>query len=248
MDKSKVLALVEGKEITEQDVDFLLRGLGPQQAMQFNSDQGRKQLLEELVNQELFRLDAIEKGLDKEEEFKLEVDRAKENLLKQFAIRELLNKVTVSEEEVVDYYNSNKEQFESPESARASHILVDDKEKADEILKEIKEGLSFEEAANKYSKCPSKEKGGDLGFFTKGRMVPEFEKAAFEMEKGELSEPVETQFGQHIIKLVDKKEAGIKTLDEVKDQINKQLVAIKQNKLYLEATNEFKGKYTVEFK
>ena len=94
----------------------------------------------------------------------------------------LLKNVTVTEDESLDFYNENKHMFIEPETIKASHILVNDEEQAKEIAKEINDGLSFEEAAEKYSNCPSNAKGGDLGYFTKGKMVPEFEMAAFDME------------------------------------------------------------------
>ena len=89
---------------------------------------------------------------------------------------------------------------------RASHILVDDERTAEKIRKEIiDEGKSFEEAAKKHSNCPSSKKGGDLGFFGRGKMVPPFEKAVFDMEEGDISEPVKTQFGWHLIKKTGEK-------------------------------------------
>jgi len=88
---------------------------------------------------------------------------------------------------------------------RASHILVDTEKEADRILKKINKGKSFEDMARKFSSCPSGRKGGDLGYFGKGQMVPEFEKAAFNMEAGQVSPPVRTQFGYHIIKVVDRR-------------------------------------------
>ena len=87
----------------------------------------------------------------------------------------------------------------------AYHILVKTKEEADSILKEIKSGASFQKMAQLKSICPSGKNGGDLGWFGRGQMVREFEKAAFELEKGEISEPIKTQFGWHIIKTVDKR-------------------------------------------
>ena len=89
---------------------------------------------------------------------------------------------------------------------RAQHILVDTKEEADNLKKQIDDNaITFEEAAQKYSKCPSKAQGGDLGYYGRGMMVKEFEVASFEAPKGSVTEPVETQFGWHLIKVVDKK-------------------------------------------
>ena len=88
---------------------------------------------------------------------------------------------------------------------RASHILVSTLEEAEKVLSEIKSGGDFGELAKKYSKCPSKENGGDLGYFEKGQMVKEFEDAAFSLNEGEISGIVKTEFGYHIIKLTGKK-------------------------------------------
>ncbi len=88
---------------------------------------------------------------------------------------------------------------------RASHILVDKKSDAVKIIKKLDEGASFETQAKKFSKCPSRAKGGDLGYFGKGQMAKPFEDAAFSLEKGEMSKPVRTQFGYHIIKVTGKR-------------------------------------------
>lgn len=88
---------------------------------------------------------------------------------------------------------------------KASHLLVESQEEAEQCRKEILGGKSFSEVAKAVSKCPSSSKGGDLGYFTKGRMVPQFERAAFELEVGEVSEPVQTQFGWHLITVTDKR-------------------------------------------
>ena len=88
---------------------------------------------------------------------------------------------------------------------RASHILVETKEEADFLKSKLNNGEHFESLARQYSKCPSGQKGGDLGYFSKGQMVKEFEKSAFELPVGKVSEPVKTQFGWHIIKVYDKK-------------------------------------------
>lgn len=246
MRENKVLAVVNGKEISEDTVLKFLNDLGPQMAMQFQSPEGIKRVVDELINQEVLYLEALEKGLDKEEAFVTELEKVKEGLVKQYALNNLLTNISASEDELLNFYNENKEKFQKPESVVASHILIDTEDKANDIIKEINEGLAFEDAAKKYSSCPSKEQGGNLGEFTKGQMVPEFEEAAFSMELNTISDPVKTQFGYHIIKLISKNEEALSTFDEVKDQLNQQVLGMKQQEAYLNKTNELKQKYKVE--
>jgi peptidyl-prolyl cis-trans isomerase D len=141
-------------------------------------------------------------------------------------------KVVVSPADVERAYNEGIDQYTTPEQVRASHILFktdgkDDaavKAKAEEVLKQAKSGADFAELAKKYSEDESSAKnGGDLDYFSKGRMVPEFDQVAFSMEPGQISDLVKSQFGYHIIKVVDKKPASTKTLAEVRQQITDQL-------------------------
>lgn len=246
MSDNKVLAVVNGRNITEEDVNLLLQGIPPQQASQFASEEGKKRLLTELVSQELFYADASDKKFYEEEDFKKELENVKVTMLKQYAMRRLLDSIKVTDEEMETYYNEHKEMFKQPESVRASHILVKELDKANEIVDEIKNGLSFEEAATKYSQCPSKSVGGDLNYFGRGQMVPEFEEAAFSMEKDKVSDPVKTQFGYHLIKVTDKKAEEIKTFEESKQQVSQVLLGTKQNKVYMDKIEELKGKYDVK--
>jgi peptidyl-prolyl cis-trans isomerase C len=246
MSEDKILAQVNGEVITQEDINMVIKNANPQQAQQLHTEQGRQRLLNELINQKLFYLDALEQGLEESKEFKESLQRVRNNLLSQYAIKNLLENIGVEDSEVEEFYNQNKDRFKKPESVQASHILVKEEEKAEEILDQLKEGLAFAEAAKKYSTCPSKARGGDLGEFTRGKMVPEFEQAAFAMEEGEVSnEPVKTQFGYHIIKVTAKNEAASSPLEEVKAQVEQQLVSMKQNKLYQDKTEELKEKYTV---
>jgi peptidyl-prolyl cis-trans isomerase C len=243
---SKILAKVNGKDILQQDMDLLLRTLGPERAMQFSSPEGQKQLVEELVNQELFYFDAIDSKLEETDAYKKEMEAAKTNILKQLSIRNVLDDITIEDGEAEKYYEENSNYFSKPATVKASHILVDTEEQAKEIKLEIEGDTAFEEAAKKYSKCPSKENGGDLGFFGKGQMVPEFEEASFALELDIVSEPVKTQFGYHLIKVTDKKEASVSEFEEVKAQIEQQLTVMKQNEKYYEKVNVLKEKYPVE--
>lgn len=242
--EKKVLATVGEKEITNLDIENALKTLDPYQAMHFNNEEGKKQLLQDLVNQELFFIEAKEENLDSDERFKAEMKKIEENVLKQYAINKVLSSVSLTEEDKKAFFEANKASFNKPETASAKHILVDDEEKANDILAKINTGeVSFEDAAAQHSSCPSKDAGGDLGDFSKGQMVPEFEEAVFSMNKGELRGPVKTQFGYHIIKLDDLQKGGESTYEEVEAEIEKTLMYQKQNEVYTNKINDLKSKY-----
>ncbi|UCH00526.1 MAG: SurA N-terminal domain-containing protein [Deltaproteobacteria bacterium] len=144
---------------------------------------------------------------------------------------DFVDKVTITEREVSDYYELNQEKFKDPKKIKARHILLKlspdaseseeatAKEKALDILKKARDGEDFSELARKYSQDPTASKGGDLGYFTSGKMAKPFEDLAFSLKSGELGGPVKTRFGWHIIKVDDVKDAVVKTLPEVRDQI-----------------------------
>nr|WP_312577478.1 peptidylprolyl isomerase [Sedimentibacter sp.] len=242
---NKLIAIVDGREVRESDYKLLMNNLG-QNAAYFQGEEGRKKLVEELIMHELVYSDAIENELEKDEEFVKALNTMKKSMLQQYGLSKMLNNVTVSDDEIKEYYEKNKKLFKTGEMVRASHILVDTEEKANEILEDLTDGLSFEEAAQQYSSCPSKSAGGDLGQFGRGQMVKEFEDAAFSMKKGEISDPVKTQFGYHIIKLTDHIPARDSELEEVKEDIRKNCVMAKQDKIYIDKKEELKNKYKIE--
>lgn len=243
--ENNILAKVGNTTITKQHLINIMRSLPQQQMMEFSTVEGRKKILDELVAGELFYLDAIANKLEDTEEFQHILEEAQHSLLQRFAIQKLLETATVDEDEIKKYYEDNKEQFKAEEQVRAKHILVDSEDKAKQIKEEIEAGKSFEEAAKENSTCPSKEQGGDLGFFGKGRMVPEFDKAAFELEIG-VVDIVKTQFGYHLIKVEEKQEASQKELSQVSEQIKQTLLREQQNKVYSAKYNELKDQYKVE--
>lgn len=243
--ENKLLAKVDGREVRESDLNNLMRNLG-QNAAYFQGEEGRKKLLDELVMHELMLSDALEKNLDKDAEFIEAMESMKKSMLQQYALRKMFNEITATEEEIKAYYEKNKEKFTTDEMVSASHILVETEEEANSILKDINEGLSFEEAASQFSSCPSKQAGGALGQFGKGQMVPEFEDAVFAMKVGEISAPVKTQFGYHIIKLTDKTPQGSSSLEDVYQEVRNACYMEKQEELYNKRKAELSVKYTVE--
>lgn len=214
----------------------------------FNTEEGKKQVLEQVIAFELIHKHALKEGMDKDEQYNVQVENAKKEILTQYAINKLLSDVEVSEADAVGFYFSNKEAFLEEESVSARHILVDNLAQAEEVVAKIKGGLDFGQAAMEYSTCPSKSRGGDLGQFQRGRMVPEFEEAAFKLEVGHVSEPVKTQFGYHIILVDSKSEAKEKPFEEVRPMIMNELVGRKQNEIYSNLVGELKKEYSVEYK
>lgn len=168
----------------------------------------------------------------------VDVNRIKEQIADDTKIRKLIDKITKDikqpgDEEVKKYYDEHEDEFTQKESVAASHILLstqnitDEKEiaakktAAEELQKELakEDGKSFEDLATAHSDCPSKAQGGSLGEFGRGQMVPEFEEAAFSQEVGSIGDLIKTQFGYHIIKVTDKKEAKTLPFTEVQEEL-----------------------------
>ena len=243
----KILATVGGQPVTEKDVDEFLMTLG-QRGQAYNNPEGRRIILQQVIGNKLLLLDAKRNLYEAEAAFREQLNRVKDNLLISYAGEKAVASVTVSDKEAEEYYEANKEQFKQGETVNASHILVDSEEKAKAIYEEIASGAkTFEDAAREYSSCPSKESGGNLGDFGRGQMVPEFDKAVFEMEIGEITaEPVKTQFGYHLIKLVSKSEPKETPYAEIKDEIKAGLLGEKRRKAYESKINQLKIMYPVD--
>jgi peptidyl-prolyl cis-trans isomerase C len=180
------------------------------------------------VSDEAYNADLAKRGMTADQ-FRREVEIG-------ILAKELFDKRTasikpVSEQDARAFYDNNEERFVQPERVKASHILLQvnqndseatraqKKAEVQRILGEIKKGADFAEMARKFSDCPSKQQGGDLGFFERGRMDPEFEKAAFGLKTGQMSGVVETQFGYHIIKAVEHSPASTVPFDQAKQNI-----------------------------
>lgn len=182
----------------------------------------------------------------------------KDLIIGNFIDKTIAPTVSVSDEEIKKFYDENSSQLQEPPQVRASHILIgvestatDEekkkaREKAEALLKEIKEGKDFAEVAKSDSTCPSKTQGGDLGFFGKGQMVAQFEQAAFGMKVGDISDIVETQFGYHIIKVTDKKDGEAPKLEELRDKITTYLKGLKTQKAVFDYVTKLRKEAKVE--
>ncbi len=242
----KVLASVGGKNITERDVDMMVMQMG-QRGQNYNNPQGRAMLLDQLINRRLFLMDAMRNMYEREPAFKEQMARLKEDLLTSYAMQKALEMVKVTEDDAKAYYEANRDKFVAGTTFNASHILVDSAEKANAILADIKDGkVTFEDAAAEHSTCPSGKQGGSLGDFASGQMVPEFENACAVMEVGTISDPVQTQFGFHLIRLNKREEGGEMPYDEIKDNLMDALREEKQQAAYQSKVNQLKILYPVD--
>lgn len=230
------------------------------------------QVLDSMITEKIVELEAkkakisvtdedVQKELDKmieqvggEEMFNFQLaysgytmDQMKEELKNYLTIVKILEpKIEITDEEINSYFEENKDRFAQEEEVQASHILVDDEETANKVKKLLDDGGDFAALAKEYSKDGSAQSGGDLGYFTKGEMVQEFEDAAFSMEIGQVSEPVKSEYGYHIIKVTDKKEAQEATLENSKDEIKDILRNQKVNELYPTWITEMQEQYDIK--
>lgn len=243
----RVLAKVGSLNVMESEVNEMVANLA-KRGQNYDNPQGRSAILEQLIANKLLLIDAQKNLYEHNSEFKAQLEKVKNEMLVSFAVNKALADVKpATDEEIKKYYDDNADKFEKGESVNASHILVDSEELANELLAKINAGeVSFEDAARDNSTCPSKENGGNLGEFTRGQMVPEFDTAVFEMAVGEVKGPVKTQFGYHIIKLNSKNEGGAYPFDEIKDQLASMLNQEKQQAAFQSKVNQLKILYPVD--
>jgi peptidyl-prolyl cis-trans isomerase C len=214
-----VLATVNGEPITEAELQLALGELD-QQFSQLPPEQRRAAAMSTIIQVRLLAARAETDGLDKTPEFQRRIEFLRDRTLYATLVdTEVAAKIT--EEEIRARYNQEVAAAPPVNEVKARHILVKTKEEALEIVKRLDGGADFEKLASEKTNDPTgKSSGGDLGWFGPGQMVPEFEKAAFGLKAGEYTkEPVETQFGWHVIKAEDKRLKQPPTLEEAKDQV-----------------------------
>lgn len=246
----EILAVAAGHEITTEEYKKFLGRLPKEQQAYMGNPQMRQQLLSQIIDFHLFAKYGEEQKYDETEEFQKLMDEMKTELLSQMAISNLIKDLTVTEDEIKEYYETYPTRFQKGPQANAKHILVDSEEKALSIAGELEAGeKTFEEAAREYSTCPSGSQGGDLGTFGRGQMVAEFDQAVFEAkELDKVIGPVKTQFGYHLIKVTSLTEGATPALEEVSEQICTQILSEKQNRAYLGKAAELAEKYGREIK
>jgi peptidyl-prolyl cis-trans isomerase C len=249
------LVTVNGKPITTEDVNQVLMGATQGRFKTLPIDKQKelqKRILKDMITEQVIYDDAVKMGIEKSREFKKSLAIATKQLKKRIALqlwqKKEADKIKVTEKEVTNYYTQNKDEFKEPTRVHARHILVKTQEEAQKLINEMK-GLKGEALKDKFislaeadSTGPSASKGGDLGTFTKGQMVPAFDKAVFAMKVGTITQhPVKTQFGYHIIYLQSKKEAVTLPLKAVKRYIEQRIKMDKFRTIIRKKVTELKA-------
>lgn len=242
VDPNAIVATINGENVTEADITLAEQDLG-QQFGNLPPEQRRAAALSSIIEIRLMAAQAVEKGLDKDADFQRRLAFLDQRALHgELVEKEVAGKIT--DDEIRARYDKEIAAQKPVNEVHARHILVKTKEEADAIIKKLDGGEDFQKLANENTTDPSgKTSGGDLGFFGPGQMVPEFEKAALALEIGAYSkEPVQTQFGWHIIKVEDKRTQQPPAFDTVKEQVRSLLIREK----YIELVKQVRAAGKVE--
>jgi peptidyl-prolyl cis-trans isomerase C len=216
-DANPVLAKVNGAEIRQSDVALAEEELGPSLA-QMDPATKKDNVLAFLIDMKIVAKAAEDKKIENSEDFKKRLAFTRNRLLMDSLLAGE-GKAATTDEAMKKVYEEAAKQITSEVEVRARHILVETEDEAKAVVEELKKGADFAELAKKKSKDPGASDGGDLGFFTKEQMVPEFSAVAFALEPGKVSDPVKSQFGWHIIKVEEKRNRKAPDFDQVRSQI-----------------------------
>ncbi|HZP09112.1 peptidylprolyl isomerase [Methyloceanibacter sp.] len=216
-----VVARVNGVDIKQSDLDFAASEVGPRLA-NYSPEDRRKVLLQYVIENELMAEAGQKDGLDKQATFPARVKYHDRRALRD-AFFDVSIVGAVSDDNAKKIYDEKIATMKPQQEIHARHILVATEEEAKKVKERLKNGEDFATVAKEVSKDTGAE-GGDLGFFTRGQMLKPFEDAAFALDVGQISDPVQTQFGWHIIKVEEKRDQPLPTFDQVKDAIVAQLV------------------------
>jgi len=236
---SDVVASVNGSDITQKEVnDFVINDVKGASYSALEVDEKRA-VINKLIDRKLYLEDAKKSDIQKHPEFIKELQRLKENLMLNYWLKKKAEEIVIDDREAKIYYRDHHKNFNEPASVKVRHILLSTEDEARAIIQELQRNKSnlkshFIELAKKRSTGPSSVNGGELDWFIREQMVPEFSEEAFSLKVGRISLlPVKTQFGYHVIYLEDKKKGGKVPFEMVKAEIIRQ-IRIEKVKIKLE--------------
>lgn len=207
----------------------------------------KRNVLDQIISEKLLIQEAKNRGLEQDKDVLEQIKKTTEQILVQSLIeKEIIGKVKVDDQEALTYYEENKDNFITKEQVYLYNILVETEEVAQDILEKLKAGGDFIELAKEKSTGPSAAQGGDLGYVSKGELIPEIENVIFALEIGNISDIIKSEYGFHILKVTDKKPEVLKTFEEVKEEIVQTLLSTKQKEAFDNLLEEIKSQVTIE--
>jgi peptidyl-prolyl cis-trans isomerase C len=233
-ENGKVLVTIDKNKITMEEFNKELDKIPMNMKMAVATESGKKSFLDRLIMKKLLLIEANKEKMENEKEFQARLLDIKEQLLIESLLKKkIASNAQLNDEELKKYYEANKDKFKKEREINTRHILLKTEEEAKQIKERLQNGEDFVELAKKYSIDPNaKTTGGELGFFPKGSLLPEYEDVAFKLAKvGQVSGVVKSQYGYHIIRLEGAKPPTFVAFDEVKDFIKQQLAQEKQKEL-----------------
>jgi peptidyl-prolyl cis-trans isomerase C len=233
-ENGKVLVTIDKEKITVEEFNKELDKIPMNMKMAVATESGKKSFLDRLIMKKLLLIEANKEKMENEKEFQTRLLDIKEQLLIESLLKKkIASNAQLNDEELKKYYDANKDKFKKEKEINTRHILLKTEEEAKQIKEKLQNGEDFVELAKKYSIDPNaKTTGGELGFYPKGSLLPEYEDIAFKLAKvGQVSGVVKSQYGYHIIRLEGTKPPAFVAFDEVKDFIKQQLAQEKQKEL-----------------
>jgi len=237
----EVVARVDNSVLTNEELNrrIIWKGLREEQ---------KRKYVENWINRELLYKEALQQDLEKTPDLKLELEQVK----KEFLINRLVDKIfaekiKITDQEIESYYNKNQNLFRIPEDERwVLHLITDNRTKARDAMQEINAGKDFKEVAGQYTDGIFKNKNGDLGYIKRQDIIDEVSRVAFNLDKDEVSGIIRSDYGYHIIKVIDIREEGdVKELNQVRNEIIQRLRISKEKALYYDLLAELQNKYEV---
>lgn len=243
----KVIAQINGKEIREDDFKMRFSRLPASLKTRYSDEKGKKEFLEEIIKRELLLQEAKRLGIERDRVLLERIEEMRERMtLNEFLQREVEDKLVTTDKELEDYYNLHREEFKSPDEARVSQIVVKSDEDGKVVLNKLHNGADFARMAKEFSiDIATKNSGGNLGIIQKGRIYPQLDSAIFSMNEGEISGPIETETGYHIVKLHEKRPGVPLSFKDARNIVMQRYHLEKRSKVFEELVTGLRSKASI---
>jgi len=245
-DSSAWLAKIGGESVTQNEFQKRLETL-PKELRRAAFDR-KKEFVDDIVAERLLYSEALRSKVDRDPDVADLIQSARRKIIISKLIEtEVDRKLFLGKDEALKYYETHKDEFMAPLVLHASHMLVKTRDEAQALIQELNAGADFGELAKSHSLDTTAPRGGDLGFFQKGRFVPEFEDVVFSMKKGETSGVVQTRFGYHIVRLNDRIEPTLREFGAVRQQVEQRLLSERRTELYKALVDRLKSRANIRY-